>query len=157
MHKLAFLLLSVFACSACENIPGAVCTDIGCDSSFSLTFNAEHGATSIGDYSVLVQPEGELPLSCSFRLRDTGYTCMQKDCVDSRECGQQLLVTYLGEEERVLLQYPRLEGELTIRISQDGNVLSTVVTEPNYVEYLPNGPGCDPVCSSALTEIAINR
>ncbi len=165
MKWLALLILVLFT-TACDDIfGGTVCTTAGCYSSFQLSFNAENDSLSLGDYSVLINQENSPQMACSFTLVETGSNCSSIDCIDNRSCdlfqgdaspfGND--VYYSSVEEKIILVFPQLEGELQITIMQDSESQIGLKTEPEYEINQPNGSSCEPTCFNARTEITLNR
>ncbi len=156
----------LFLTSACNGFfEGTACTDAGCYSGFELSFNAENDSLSLGNYEVHVSQENGQVMSCAFTLVDTGTNCLGIDCIQNRACDLFEMevspfgddVIYWPEEEKVVLIFPQLEGALQITIVQDGKTLIGLNAEPAYEMNQPNGPGCDPTCFNAATEITLNR
>lgn len=161
-NDLAALILApfivTFLISSCaELLNEKVCTDAGCNDGYRLTFNLENNASSIGDYSIIVQTESDEVLSCSFSVSAIGNECQHGDCLSQRACDDLQGAFHDMSEERVYLWYPRLEGLLRISIVQDGEELAKFTSRPNYDSFRPNGPGCEPVCFEATEEIELAR
>ena len=163
MHKL-LLFLSLLFMTACDQINGRVCTDIGCYNNFELAINAEDDSLSVGDYAVHLSLADTLQLSCSFTLKKTGSSCRLEDCIENRVCDQyenaDIFFTsafYEYQQGKILVQFPPLDGELDITIIQDSTQLLNLVTEPVYITNRPNGPGCEPTCFNATNEVTVIR
>ena len=161
MKWLVLSLLIVFA-TACDTTH---CTDQGCSSGFQLSFNAENDSLSQGDYTISIRTEDNEQMACSFTLVETGAICSTMACVQNLSCDvfqkndgpSQEVVYYSPSEEKAILSFPQLEGELQISIMQNGEPLVGLTTSPVYEKNQPNGPNCGPTCFNAATEITINR
>ena len=164
MARLIPILLLLLV-TACDKIGGMACTDAGCLSNYEVVFNAEDDSLSLGEYEVQISVQDDQQFSCSFTLTQTGANCQSMDCIENRACNQfdradgviYDAVYYNFTEDQIVVIYPPLEGELTVSISQNGQPLSGLVTEPVYQTNQPNGPGCDPICINARNEVTIFR
>jgi hypothetical protein len=129
---------------------GGACTLIGCGPAFALRFEKD-GPWATGDYRVLVDLEGTrvectatLPLSC-----DAPLSCDDPDVFLLLEgCALPPGDHALGGVE-IQQGTP---ASISVEVIHGGDSLATGAWNPDYQTSRPNGPDCDPECTTAPAE-----
>jgi len=152
------LLAALPACashSPGSNDPGGkVCTQIGCLNGLRISLNKVTPWTA-GNYSFAFELDGA-PVTCSGSLplpacdQGAALRCDVDEKVQVGESGCALPPEQHGFADIQVLGEPA-RVKLTIR-REDQQLLAEELT-PTYVRSRPNGPDCEPECSSASAEL----
>lgn len=144
--------LLVVSCAACETLTTS-CTEIGCVNGFTVAL--QRTAWPAGSYSVLVQLDGTTQVLCiatlPFATTSSGGTCNAQN-VRLGTSGQMLPAAQQGLTDVHIDGTPKT---VRIEVKRDGQVELSADLTPSYLTSTPNGPKCDPVCTQASAQLAI--
>lgn len=153
MRSLVLFGIAIFSWGCTVGAPQspAGCTEIGCVSGFRVTLSAS--SWKAGKYDVVVVADG-VTTTCSASLPLTSTSTA--DCtgpgVQLGLSGSMLPAAQQSLSEIALTATPK---SVKITVSRDGAELATKSFTPAYTTARPNGPDCEPVCTSASDTLAL--
>ncbi len=116
------------------------CTDMGCLDGVGVRFSSPADAS--------------LELSISLQMDNETVQCEYAEGNGLNSCtGQQVGVRVEGARVVGLDIVGHHPEELTITVSNAGDVLMSAAVRPTYVTQQPNGAGCPPTCVHAVAEL----
>lgn len=134
---------------------GKACTKMGCESGFSIVFQPK-APWPQGPYRFQFEIDGRT-LTCTGSLplkscAERNVICDGGD-VTIAESGCDLPAASHSFWSASFQGFPR---EVSVTAYLDGSQIGTLQHKPAYQRNQPNGPGCDPVCCSASSELTLN-
>lgn len=160
----AAMALLVCACSKGQSGPGGppapqperICTAIGCNDGLEIEV-AKAGAWQPGAYTFAFALDGE-KVTCTGALPlkpcDAGQS-LACDAPGKVEIGESGCALPAGDHGFAGIRVPGRPARVELTIARDGQQIGAGVFTPNYVESRPNGPGCEPVCTSGTARIEL--
>lgn len=148
------LFALTLALGGCASVspPAHGCTEIGCVNGYHVTLSSASGWKA-GKYTIDVVSDG-VTTTCTATLPLTSTS--------TAECtrpGVQLGLSgsMLPPEQQSLsdLTVAASPMAVTITVSRDGAQLVTKDFTPTYTTSQPNGPDCEPTCTSASDTLAL--
>lgn len=139
------VMLAGLPATGCDS---QACTLIGCGSSFQIEF--ERPAWPAGDYKVTLVADGEtIECSATFPLQCDGPPA----CPESSKVVLGLSGCALAPSQQSLTHVEFMQGStpksVEVTVHQDDALLGEAAYSPEYSDSHPNGPDCDPKCTSA--------
>ncbi len=150
------LLPLLAACGPAEKLdPGdRACTAMGCIDGFYVTVTSS-GAWKAGEYVVTVVADG-VTTKCSMTFPLTSSS--RSDCSGA---GVQvgLSGSLLPEAQQSIssIALSSTPASVAIAITRDGVSLASSVFTPSYKTSRPNGPDCEPICTSASDTLTVSQ
>ncbi len=152
MKKTTILFILLLSCFPMPSFAQQVCTEIGCMDGLTLRVDPNHDWKS-GNYDLY------------FKLGGRGVICRGrlplKPCEEGPtfQCGSDITV---GESGCALPQNAHAIADIhidgnpsnvSLEIVHNGRTIITRRLVPDYQLSRPNGPGCGPVCRSAVYDL----
>lgn len=129
------------------------CGDLGCSNGLRISFVAEGGVFTAGEYELHIERDG-VPTVCGFELGGDPRTCLgDPPCVLQNECGVQLSAGVVPQALGITVG-PQ-PTQIVIGVVRSGRSVGGATLTPSYEEYAPNGADCDPICYVASAELPI--
>ncbi len=145
------LALALAGCGVASPQPQA-CTGIGCNIGYQITLTSA-SAWKAGKYTVEVVSDG-VTTTCTATLPLTSAST-----ADCTKAGVQIGLSgsMLPPEQQSLsdILLTATPKAVTITLSRDGAQLVTKSFTPTYKTSRPNGPDCEPTCTSASDTLAL--
>lgn len=132
------------------------CTKIGCENGVRMTLTKATPWVP-GTYAFAFELDGE-PVECKGALPlqacDAGpsLSCTPDAVVQVGESGCALPPEQHGFSDITVRGEPK---QVTLKILHDDKPLASADITPNFLTSQPNGPGCEPICKTASSEVAV--
>lgn len=149
------LALGLLGCEKTSTHPGdRICTTIGCLN--GLTVRLEPALTRAGQYKIAVTADGQAT-TCTGSLplpacEQQAVTCTGPLAAQLTASGCALPQAQHSFPELHLTGTP---AQVQVSIQRDGAVVAEKTLTPAYKTSQPNGPDCEPICTSASEVIPI--
>ncbi len=148
----AALMMLSNGCESEED--GKTCTLIGCADSYAIDF-VRAGAWPAGDYEVAVDLDGS-GVTCTVALPYADCNA-EATCVGDKKANMLLGLSgcALDKAEHKLsgVSIVNLQPKsVSVTVKRGKDVLGTATYTPTFTTSRPNGPGCDPECTTAPGE-----
>ena len=128
------------------------CTDIGCENGYHVTFTAA-SAWKAGKYTLDVVADGTMTTcTATLPLTSTSTADCTRAGVQLGLSGSALPAAQQSLSDVLIAGTPM---SVKITVSRDGAQLVTKDFTPTYTTSQPNGPECEPTCSSATDTLAL--
>ena len=152
---IALLVTLLTSCAGATPGPDRGCTEIGCTDGLVVRVTPA-APWPAGEYRFVVEADGVtttctgwLPLPpCETRA----ITCDREGVVSIAESGCALPSSAHGFGDLVL---PATPEEITVEVQHEGRTLARETFTPAYQTSQPNGPGCEPICTNASVDLAL--
>jgi hypothetical protein len=134
---------------------GEACTDIGCMDGLLIQVTPIE-AWPHGDYLFSIEHdgttttcEGSLPLpACETRA----ISCDGSEpLITESGCALDPAAHAFGD-----IMFTTTPAAVTVEVSIDGETVGTGSFDPEYQTIQPNGPGCEPICTTAAVDLALS-
>ena len=132
--------------SSGTTMPG--CTEIGCVDGFNGVFSPAF--TAPGAYVFTVDIDGAVSTCAGNLPFDGDFAC-------DGDLGVNLSGTALPDDEHSLPGFylsPTEFAELQLMVERDGVEEAAWTLSPEWSTFQPNGPGCEPTCTSAGADLS---
>ena len=135
---------------------GGNCTEIGCENGLRMALTKASPWVP-GTYVFAFELDGK-PVECKGALPlqpcDAGssLSCTPDSVVQVGESGCALPPEQHGFSDITVRGEPK---QVTLKILLDDKPLASTDVTPNFLSSQPNGPGCEPTCRTASSEVAI--
>ena len=154
---LPILLTSVSFLSGCL---GTSCTLVGCNDSYTLFIEAPGAVLTAGNYSVNVTFDAEIVDNCTVLISDDVTECGSKSCILQNTCQTvDASDVHLKELQITTMNWEGpLPQTVSLSLGRDGEGLAERTFVPDYVEFYPNGEGCDETpCLNAINRLVLSN
>lgn len=145
------LLPLLGASSGCEVAEGKSCTEVGCQSGFTLAF--QNSAWPAGTYTVqAVTAAG--PRTCSVVLPFSDISPAVTCSGGAMQLGTSGSALPAAQHSLVGITLPDLPAQVTVTVKRDDKTLASQAFTPAYKTSQPNGAGCEPTCTQAAATLS---
>jgi hypothetical protein len=130
------------------------CTEVGCSGGIAMKLLPSTPLTE-GSYELILDGDSGFTETCAFTLTEDEEACGESTppCLVDIEC--PTLTSTRGDDFSVepSMHFDTLDAEVTITLALNGVEVHSVVLEPEYETFSPNGERCGPTCTSTYVEM----
>ncbi len=141
----AALVLALPLLAGCDEAPAA-CTEIGCVDALYIDLAGPDGPLPEGDYTVSLKT-AESDRTCPLTIKPGGIPGEQ----GPEACQVADVVSGGG----LRLDLRRVDGQVAVHVTRDGDSVGSLSTRPVYLGQFPNGPDCGEACQTATVRVEV--
>jgi hypothetical protein len=157
MHAMAFWPVPLcFALAGCMGVGPAShsCTEMGCTDGYQVDFRSASSSWAAGTYHIGIVADGQ-SITCAatlpFESQSPPHDCSSPDVM----LGVSGTALPAAQHALTGLVFSTHPANVTITISLDGKPFASAALAPAYATSRPNGPDCEPVCTSASDVVPV--